>query len=105
MAALAGTMVDAVCITSHHHIHHSCHPDHINKNFAFIYPCWDVLFRIYNIPETNQNVRFGISMHYVNAYKSSLGLYFNSLQKRFGSGLQKARPYFKKTVIRFNNQR
>jgi len=61
---------------AHHHIHHGCHPDHINKNFAFIYPCWDVLFRIYNIPATNQNARLGISMHYVNAYKSCLGPYF-----------------------------
>jgi len=61
---------------AHHHIHHSCHPDHINKNFAFIFPFWDVLFHTYQLPETNKDVRFGISTHYVNEYKSCLGIYF-----------------------------
>ncbi len=23
---------------AHHQIHHSCHPDHIDKNFAFMFP-------------------------------------------------------------------
>ncbi len=61
---------------AHHHIHHSCHPDHIDKNFAFVFPFWDVLFRTYHLPETNKDVRFGISIHYVNEYKSCLGIYF-----------------------------
>lgn len=61
---------------AHHQVHHSCHPDHVNKNFAFIFPWWDVLFRTYQLPETNKDVRFGISADYVNEYKSCLGLYF-----------------------------
>ena len=61
---------------AHHHIHHSCHPDHIDRNFAFIFPFWDVLFRTYHVPETNKDVRFGISINYVNEYESCLGLYF-----------------------------
>ncbi len=61
---------------AHHHIHHSCHPDHVDTNFAFIFPWWDVLFRTYCLPETNKDVRFGISMHYVTEFKSCLGIYF-----------------------------
>lgn len=61
---------------AHHHIHHSCHPDHIDKNFAFMFPCWDVLFRTYHVPETNKDVHFGISIDGANEYKSCLGIYF-----------------------------
>jgi sterol desaturase/sphingolipid hydroxylase (fatty acid hydroxylase superfamily) len=61
---------------AHHHIHHSCHPDHVDRNFAFIFPCWDVLFRTYHLPETNEDVQFGISADYVNEFKSCLGIYF-----------------------------
>ncbi|WP_085899553.1 sterol desaturase family protein [Kiloniella majae] len=61
---------------AHHHIHHSCHPDHIDKNFAFIFPIWDVVFKTYHLPETNKDVHFGISKTYVSEYKSILALYF-----------------------------
>lgn len=61
---------------AHHHIHHSCHPDHIDRNFAFIFPCWDVLFGTYQMPETDKDVRFGISLDHVNEFKSCFGLYF-----------------------------
>ena len=61
---------------AHHHIHHSCHPDHIDRNFAFIFPFWDVLFGTYQMPETNRDVRFGLSMADGGSdYKSCLGLY------------------------------
>ncbi len=45
---------------AHHHVHHSCHPDHIDKNFAFMFPIWDVIFRTYHMPEDNRDVKFGI---------------------------------------------
>ncbi len=45
---------------AHHHVHHSCHPDHIDKNFAFMFPVWDVIFRTYHLPEDNRDVKFGI---------------------------------------------
>ena len=61
---------------AHHHIHHSFHPDHVDKNFAFIFPFWDVLFRTYHLPETNTDVRFGLATDHVNEYKSCLGIYF-----------------------------
>lgn len=45
---------------AHHHVHHSCHPDHIDKNFAFMFPIWDVIFKTYHMPEDNSDVKFGI---------------------------------------------
>ena len=45
---------------AHHHVHHSCHPDHIDKNFAFMFPVWDVIFRTYHMPDDNRDVKFGI---------------------------------------------
>ena len=45
---------------AHHHVHHSRHPDHLDKNFAFFFPVWDVLFGTYHMPETDEDVEFGI---------------------------------------------
>lgn len=46
---------------AHHHVHHSCHPDHFDKNFAFLFPFWDVLFGTYIMPDDNREVRFGVA--------------------------------------------
>lgn len=45
---------------AHHHVHHSKHPDHIDKNFAFFLPVWDVIFGTYHMPEDNRDVEFGV---------------------------------------------
>ncbi|MGR3649257.1 MAG: sterol desaturase family protein [Shimia sp.] len=45
---------------AHHHVHHSCHPDHCDKNFAFMFPMWDVIFGTYTMPEDNRDVKFGV---------------------------------------------
>jgi len=90
---------------AHHHIHHSCHPEHIDKNFAFIFPCWDVLFRTFHLPETNKDVRFGISLHYVNEYKSCLGIYLIPFRNALAPVLKRLEPIFKKFVIRCYSQR
>ena len=45
---------------AHHHVHHSRHPDHLDKNFAFKFPVWDILFGTYIMPEDNKDVEFGI---------------------------------------------
>ena len=86
---------------AHHHIHHSYHPDHIDKNFAFMYPCWDVLFRTYHLPETNEDVRFGISTHYANEYKSCMGIYFIPFKHAFAPIFKRLKPIFKKIIIVF----
>jgi sterol desaturase/sphingolipid hydroxylase (fatty acid hydroxylase superfamily) len=46
---------------AHHQVHHSCHPDHLDKNFAFMCPVWDVLFGCYVMPEDNRDVKFGVT--------------------------------------------
>ncbi len=46
---------------AHHHVHHSCHPDHIDKNFAFMFPLWDVIFGTYLMPDDNRDVKFGVT--------------------------------------------
>lgn len=61
---------------AHHHIHHSCHPDHLDKNFAFIFPVWDVLFGTYHLPETGKDVRFGLAGGDGEEFRSCLGIYF-----------------------------
>lgn len=45
---------------AHHHVHHSRHPDHLDKNFAFMFPFWDVLFGTYHMPKDNKDIEFGI---------------------------------------------
>ena len=45
---------------AHHQVHHSRHPDHIDKNFAFMLPVWDILFKTYVMPDDNRDVEFGI---------------------------------------------
>lgn len=61
---------------AHHHIHHSYHPDHIDKNFAFLFPFWDLLFGTYHLPKSNEHVRFGISSTYQTEFHSCLQLYW-----------------------------
>jgi sterol desaturase/sphingolipid hydroxylase (fatty acid hydroxylase superfamily) len=60
---------------AHHHVHHSCHPDHIDKNFAFMFPVWDVIFGTYCLPEDNRDVRFGIGEGKAAELASCLQLY------------------------------
>ena len=38
------------CSPQVHRIHHSCLPQHFDRNFAFILPLWDVLFGTYYAP-------------------------------------------------------
>ncbi len=45
---------------AHHQVHHSRHPDHLDKNFAFMLPVWDVLFKTYEMPADNRDIEFGI---------------------------------------------
>ena len=61
---------------AHHQVHHSYHPDHINKNFAFIFPWWDAIFGTMAMPEDNRDVKFGISKDYVPEYSTVLQLYY-----------------------------
>ncbi|WP_295313775.1 sterol desaturase family protein [Roseobacter sp.] len=61
---------------AHHHVHHSSHPDHLDKNFAFMFPVWDVVFRTYHMPEDNRDVKFGIGEGNAEDLTSCLRLYW-----------------------------
>ncbi len=61
---------------AHHHVHHSSHPDHLDKNFAFMFPIWDVIFRTYHMPEDNRDVKFGIGEGNADELNSCLRLYW-----------------------------
>jgi len=45
---------------AHHQVHHSRYPEHLDKNFAFMFPFWDVLFKTYEMPNDNRDIKFGI---------------------------------------------
>jgi sterol desaturase/sphingolipid hydroxylase (fatty acid hydroxylase superfamily) len=68
---------------AHHQIHHSYYPEHINKNFSFIFPWWDSLFGTFCLPKTNENVCFGLSGDYQQEYKSCLEIYLIPLKNCF----------------------
>ena len=61
---------------AHHQVHHSYHPTHINKNFAFMFPVWDLLFGTFQVPETNADVKFGLSEREEEEFTSCMELYF-----------------------------
>ena len=60
---------------AHHQVHHSYHPTHINKNFAFMFPVWDLMFGTFQMPQTNADVKFGLGDREDEEFTSCLGLY------------------------------
>lgn len=78
---------------AHHHVHHSRHPDHLDKNFAFVFPLWDVLFRTYHMPETDKDVEFGLyGQQGDSEYSSCWRLYylpFRNILRKLRSGAAK----------------
>ena len=70
-----------------------------------MFPCWDVLFRTYELPETNKDVRFGLSIHYVNEFKSCLGIYFIPFGNALAPVFKRLERIFKKIAVRFYSPR
>ena len=81
---------------AHHQIHHSYHPEHIDKNFAFIFPIWDVLFGTFCLPEDNSKVQIGLGDGQESVYSSCLGLYFIPLK----NGLSQLKNVFLPWTVR-----
>lgn len=44
-----------------HQIHHSCKPEHIDKNFGLIFALWDWLFKTLYIPSHHEQLVLGIN--------------------------------------------
>ena len=61
---------------AHHQVHHSYSPNHVDHNFAFMFPIWDVIFATYCVPETSEDVHFGLGEDQEQEYTSVLGMWF-----------------------------
>jgi sterol desaturase/sphingolipid hydroxylase (fatty acid hydroxylase superfamily) len=70
-----GPLVYMFGCPAHHQVHHSYHPTHINKNFAFMFPVWDVVFGTFQMPRTNADVKFGLGEHEEEEFTSCVELY------------------------------
>jgi sterol desaturase/sphingolipid hydroxylase (fatty acid hydroxylase superfamily) len=71
---------------AHHQIHHSCKPQHINKNMAFMFPIWDVLFGTFYLPAEKEELEFGLGDGTEEEYRGYFSIYvlpFLSLIRRF----------------------
>ena len=64
----------------HHHVHHSYYPAHVNKNFAFMFPIWDILFGTFQVPRTNDDVVFGLGDE-DEEFTSCFGLYWTPFRE------------------------
>ena len=49
------------CSPQIHRIHHSLTPRHIDKNFAFVFPMWDVIFGTYYHPKRDEFPETGVA--------------------------------------------
>ena len=77
---------------AHHQVHHSYHPAHIDKNFAFVFPLWDVIFGTFCLPQTNVDVKFGLDEHQADEFRTCLDLYLLPIRQLMGlpAGKRKA---------------
>jgi len=48
------------CSPQMHRIHHSLEPEHIDRNFAFVFPMWDVIFGTYYQPKWGEFPATGV---------------------------------------------
>jgi sterol desaturase/sphingolipid hydroxylase (fatty acid hydroxylase superfamily) len=84
-----GPLVYVFGSPAHHQVHHSYHPTHINTNFSFMFPVWDLLCGTFHMPSTNADVKFGLGEEGDEELTSCLRLYWvpfrnaaRSLRKR-----------------------
>jgi sterol desaturase/sphingolipid hydroxylase (fatty acid hydroxylase superfamily) len=49
------------CGPQNHRIHHSMEPEHIDRNYAFVFPMWDVLFGTYVHPKKGEFPETGVA--------------------------------------------
>ena len=70
---------------AHHQIHHSYRPKHINKNFAFMFPIWDVVFGTFYLPKHEEKLDIGIGDGTEGDYHSFVSLYATPFVRLFRS--------------------
>jgi sterol desaturase/sphingolipid hydroxylase (fatty acid hydroxylase superfamily) len=71
-----GALVYFFGCPAHHQVHHSYEPAHRNKNFAFMFPVWDVIFGTFHVPQDNANVKFGLGPGQEDEFTSCIALYW-----------------------------
>ncbi len=59
-----------------HQVQHSAHPEHLDKNFAFMFPVWDVIFKTCHMSEDDRDVNFGIGDGNSEELTSCIRLYW-----------------------------
>ena len=57
----SGVLAKFIATPQTHRIHHSRHPEHIDKNFAQFFPAWDVIFGTYYAPHLNEFPETGLA--------------------------------------------
>lgn len=68
-----------------HRIHHSRLPEHTDKNFAQLFPLWDVIFGTYHWPRGDEYPPTGLSDgEHINTVGKSLIYPFLSWKKMLG---------------------
>ena len=80
---------------AHHQIHRSCKPEHIDKNFAFMLPVWDVMFGTFLLPKHEIELDIGLGDGTERHYKGYFSIYalpFMNLFKRLTGGKGDERP-------------
>ena len=76
---------------AHHQIHHSCKPAHLDKNFAFLFPIWDILFGTYYLPDHPEEVDFGLADGTEEKYRSLVTIYAQPFIDLFQRGNDRSR--------------
>lgn len=78
-----------------HHLHHSVEARHWDKNFGFLFSCWDRRASTICYSNPKENLNFGISAEEARDYSSVLKLHFMpyiKLYRRFFSHSKARRP-------------
>ena len=68
---------------AHHQIHHSCLPEHIDKNLAFAFPIWDRIFGTLCLPDDRPEMVFGIGDGSEPQYDGFLRIYALPFERLF----------------------
>ena len=66
-------------------IHHSCKPEHIDKNLAFMFPIWDWLFGTYHLPRQRPEMIMGLGDGTESEYNSFARIYALPFIRLFSS--------------------
>lgn len=86
-----GPVVSRIFISpAQHQIHHSKAPQHFDKNFGFIFACWDGWFGSLYVPQDKEGIEVGLPEREDEEYSSIRRLYFLPFVKGMSTGVRTA---------------